>query len=84
VGFSAAGHAHSEHIRDVLLRFSSGELSADIVCDWASTVEMRDDIEYDAKYSDEIADALRELSDPVFSAPLDGEAVVRLLKTLAR
>ncbi len=54
----------------VLERFSTGEIDATTVEDWANLVECREDIGFEAGYEDLIHAAIHDLANPVLSGEL--------------
>jgi hypothetical protein len=73
----------AEHIRSVLTRLTSGTLTADLVCEWADAIEMREDIGYEERFHEEIVEAIHVMADPLLNGPLDCGEVARLLASLA-
>lgn len=69
------------HISSVLGRFMAGELSSVQVDDWASCIELRDDIEYDP--SSAVGLALHELANPVLTCSLTRQSAAALVATLS-
>jgi hypothetical protein len=72
---------NSVHISSVLNRFMAGEFSSVQVDDWASSIELRDDIEYDP--SSAIGLALHELANPVLTCSLTKQSAAALVATLS-
>ncbi|MGV7217710.1 hypothetical protein [Bradyrhizobium sp. UFLA05-112] len=54
----------------VLERFSTGEIDALAVEDWANLVECREDIGFESGYEDVIHAAIHDLANPVLSGEL--------------
>lgn len=61
----------ADHIARTLRRFLTGELAASDVEEWTNLIELRDDISYQPDRSDEIADAIFVLANPVINGALD-------------
>ena len=53
-----------EDIAAVLRRFLAGKVAAGEVEAWACLVECRDDLEFEPRHEEDVADALYDLSDP--------------------
>lgn len=73
----------AEHIRNVLARLSSGDLTPDAVYEWANAVEMREDIAYEERCHEEIVEALFVLAFPLLNGPLDADEIARLVASLS-
>jgi hypothetical protein len=58
----------------VLERFSTGEINAPTVEDWANLVECREDIEFEEGYEDVIQAAIHDLANPLLSGELSALA----------
>ncbi|WP_106511288.1 hypothetical protein [Allosphingosinicella deserti] len=52
------------HLAAVLRRYASAELSAEDVAQWASLVESREDLGFEPRHEEAIADALFDLGNP--------------------
>jgi len=59
------------HILAVLKRFQAGELDAATVERWAAMVESREDIEFEPRHAETIADALFDLANPDLQGALE-------------
>lgn len=68
----------ASEIREVLKRFLEGEHSAQALEDWANLIECREDLEFENKWCEEIANVIYCLANPV----LEGEITVDLCKAL--
>ncbi|TFI59104.1 hypothetical protein E2493_06150 [Sphingomonas parva] len=53
-----------DDIAAVLRRFLAGKIAAGEVEAWACLVECRDDLEFEPRHEEDVADALYDLSDP--------------------
>lgn len=58
---------NSSHLREVLCRYLTGELSGEDVAGWASMIEMRDDVEI----TDDVQKFMHELANPYLEGNLD-------------
>ena len=70
-----------EHLAAVLQRFLNGDLSAADVGAWASTIECRDDVEYDPKTV--VGCCLHELAVPALYGPVSAAAAASWLSQLS-
>ena len=61
---AAAATLRRADIAAILRRFRSGELDVAAVERWAGLVESREDIEFEARHAEAIADALFDLANP--------------------
>lgn len=68
----------SEDLCAVLGRYLGGELSSDIVEEWANAVEMRDDLGYDSR----VGGVIDELANPVLHRPLSDERARKLISEI--
>lgn len=71
----------SDHVRSVLNRFLTGEISADAVEAWADTIEMRDDISFEA--GDKTNDAIFVLANPEINQKLDNYLAAEILANVS-
>ena len=69
------------HIADILRRYLDGAISADVVEDWADTVELRDDIGFQAPHESLIREVVYQLASPLLTRPLN---FLKAQKLLAR
>lgn len=68
-----------DHITAVLEKHLQHQMSAIEVEDWANAIEGRDDIAYD---SDEIAEMIDSLANPLLSTPLSEDQAKQWLEEL--
>jgi len=59
-----------QNIATILHRFAAGDLDADTVAAWANLVECREDILFEPRREEAVADALYELANPDPQEPL--------------
>jgi hypothetical protein len=71
------------HMRSVLQRFLSRELSADQVEHWANLIEMRDGLEFADGEDGLSRECLHELANPLLTEPLTRESAARMFSQLA-
>jgi len=57
-------------IAAVLRRFRAGEIDAPTVEQWANLVECREDVEFEPRHAEIIADALFDLANPDLQGPV--------------
>jgi hypothetical protein len=62
-----------EHIRTMLRRYLSGELTADQLTDWADLLECRDDITYEPASYEPLRQVIFELANPNLNAEISPE-----------
>jgi len=74
----------AEDIRSVLTRFTSGTLTASEVSEWADAIELREDIAFEARYHEEIVDAIFFMADPQLNGPLNQNEISRLVALLSK
>ena len=70
-----------QDIAAVLQRFLAGELEAAEVAAWAELVECREDVEFEARHEEAVADALFDLGNPDAAGPL-AEIAAEVLERL--
>jgi hypothetical protein len=71
------------HIIGVLGRFQSKETSAADVDRWANLIECRDDIVYEAEWSEEILEAIHVLANPLIMGALDDHLADEVIASLS-
>lgn len=67
------------HIADILRRYLDGVLSAHVVEDWANTVELRDDIGFQAPHESLVREVVYQLASPLLTRPLNFLKAQKLL-----
>lgn len=72
-----------KHIQDILKKFISQEWTAEEVEDWANLIESYDDIEYDEKNAEQIADLIYELATPENEGELNVEIAKEILDSIS-
>jgi hypothetical protein len=72
------------HLRIILDRFLSGDLTAQQVERWANLIECREDIEFEGGRFGEPREVLNELANPLLTEPLSKDSAVRMRHALAR
>ncbi|MCO5965484.1 hypothetical protein [Sinorhizobium meliloti] len=55
----------------ILQRFSTGELDAATVQEWADTIECREDIQFEAGHEESVASAIHDLANPCLQGDLN-------------
>lgn len=74
----------ASQIQDVLKRFLAGEYSVQDLEDWANLIECREDLEFEEKRHDEIADVIYRLANPALEGKITSECCEALLDALTR
>ncbi|MGJ4966935.1 hypothetical protein [Bradyrhizobium sp. HKCCYLRH3061] len=69
-------------LRTIFERFLRGDLSAEEIVEWASRIELIDEIQFDKNDQKMIADAVFEMASPEINGPLDGDMAQRWLDRL--
>jgi hypothetical protein len=67
------------HMANILRRFLAGEIGADVIVDWADTLEVRPDLDYAPQDHDWLTDRLFELANPSINGNLTRERAIKLL-----
>ena len=71
------------HMRSILKRFLSGELSAEQIERWANLIEMRDGLEFADGEDGPSRECLHELANPLLTEPLTNKSAERMRNVLA-
>ncbi|EMQ2878997.1 hypothetical protein V9N52_004360, partial [Vibrio navarrensis] len=74
--------ATASKIREVLKRFLAGEYSAQELEDWANLVEYREDLEFEKKNREEIANVIYCLANPVLEGEITADSCKALIASL--
>ncbi|WP_116963198.1 hypothetical protein [Fastidiosibacter lacustris] len=69
-------------IREVLKRFLAGDYSAQELEDWANLIECRQDLEFEEKKHNEIANVIYCLANPVLEGEITADSCKVLIATL--
>ena len=69
------------HLENVLNRYLSDEIPKNEVCDWANTIEMREDIGINPEMENAIKELLFELANPEITYELTAQRASDLLRT---
>lgn len=72
----------ASQIREVLKRFLSGEYSAQELEDWANLIECREDLEFEEKKHEEIANVIYYLANPVLEGEITADSCKALIASL--
>lgn len=72
----------AKQIQEILKRFLAGEFSAQELEDWANLVECREDLEFEEKKQDEIANVIHCLANPVLEGSITDDSCKVLIGTL--
>jgi hypothetical protein len=70
------------HLINVLHGYLAGRLTAKNVEDWANLIEGREDLEYEAAFSEKIKQCIYVLANPYLVAPLSAGRAEELIKSL--
>jgi len=70
------------HLQTVLKRFLTGELSPEIIEEWANMVEGRDDIAFEGGRHGPTAEVVHTLANPLLTQPLTFERAKSLWSRL--
>ncbi|MDZ7644944.1 MAG: hypothetical protein U5K76_12455 [Woeseiaceae bacterium] len=69
-------------VQEVLKRFLADECSAQELEDWANLVECREDLEFEEKKQDQIANVIYCLANPVLEGEITADSCKALIDTL--
>ena len=69
-------------LQTLLVRFMKGYISAQEIADWANLVEYREDLEYEAAYSEQIDTIVQALANSEINNPIDKDLCTEFLTWL--
>ena len=72
----------ASQIQEVLKRFLAGECTAQELEDWANLIECREDLEFEEKRHEEIANVIYCLANPVLEGEVIADSCKALITTL--
>ena len=72
----------ASQIQEVLKRFLAGEYSAQELEEWANLIECREDMEFEDKKYDEIANVIYRLANPVLEGEINSDSCKAFIATL--
>ena len=72
----------ASQVREVLTRFLAGEYSAQELEDWANLIECREDLEFEEKKHEEIANVIYCLANPVLEGEITADSCKALIASL--
>lgn len=73
---------NASQIKEILLRYLNGDISARELEQWANLIECREDLEFEERHHDAIENTIYCLANPSLQGAISSDACQVLLKTL--